>query len=305
MPLTATRAIVRSLESLALPLALRKTLEVHRYTLSIATVVLLTASGCGRLSFAPNQQAQAAAAQQQAQQLAQLTQQSQEFQTRAASLDRDNQEIESLLAQSRQQIQLLNDELGATRQQLQSSTDQLLAIRTDNDQLRTKSTQLVATAQQRAGAEIRSNNTLLKNLAVKQIAGLEVRQDGDVVRVEAPADKLFMPGSNYLQNGSEQLLLSIASDLAQNFPDHLIGIEGHTDDSATHSQQFPTNHHLSAAQALAAYNLLVQKGSLPAGQLFIIGHGGNHPIVSNASDAGKARNRRIEFVVYPERIARR
>ena len=36
-----------------------------------------------------------------------------------------------------------------------------------------------------------------------------------------------------------------------------------------------------------------------------IGHGANNPIVSNASDAGKARNRRIEFVVYPERIARR
>ena len=35
-----------------------------------------------------------------------------------------------------------------------------------------------------AGAEIRANNTLLKNLAVKQMAGLEVRQDGDVVRVE-------------------------------------------------------------------------------------------------------------------------
>ena len=40
-------------------------------------------------------------------------------------------------------------------------------------------------------------------------------------------------------------------------------------------------------------------------QLFVIGHGGNHPVVSNASDAGKARNRRIEFVVYPERLASR
>ena len=42
---------------------------------------------------------------------------------------------------------------------------------------------------------------------------------------------------------------------------------------------------------------------MPADQLFVIGHGANHPVVSNASDAGKARNRRIEFVVYPERMA--
>jgi flagellar motor protein MotB len=163
----------------------------------------------------------------------------------------------------------------------------------------------VSTVQQRAGAEIRSNNTLLKNLAVKQLAGLEVRQDGDVVRIEAPADRVFMPGSNYLQNGAEQLLLTIGDDLRRNFPDNIIAIEGHTDDSPTHSQQFPTNHHLSAAQALAVYNLLVQRNTLPADQLFVIGHGANHPVVSNASNAGKIRNRRIEFVVYPERIARR
>ena len=284
---------------------MRKAIDVQRLSPSIAILTLLAAAGCSRLPFAPNQQAQAAAQQQQTQQLQQLTQQSQEYQSRATSLDRDNQELESLLAQSRQQVQLLNDELGATRGQLQSTTDQLLALRTDNEQLRTNSTQLVATARERAGAEIRANNTLLKNLAVKQVAGLEVRQDGDVVRVEAPADKLFMPGSNYLQNGAEQLLVTIAADLSRNFPGHLIGIEGHTDDAATHSQQFPTNHHLSAGQALAAYNLLVQKGTVPAAQLFIIGHGPNHPIVSNASEAGKARNRRIEFVVYPERIARR
>ena len=285
------------------PYAARHAIAVPRHRYSIVMLTLLAAGGCGgRMPFAPSPPAPNAAQQQQMQQIAQ---QNQEYQSRATSLDRDNQELESLLAQSRQQIQLLNDELGATRGQLQSTTDQLLAMRTDNDQLRTKSTQLVATARERAGAEIRANNTLLKNLAVKQMPGIEVRQDGDVVRVEAPADTLFMPGSNYLQNGGEQLLVSIAADLRRNFPDHLIGIEGHTDDSATHSQQFPTNHHLSAGQALAAYNLLVQKGVMPATQLFVIGHGANHPIVSNANDAGKARNRRIEFVVYPERMAAR
>ncbi len=262
---------------------------------------LVAAVGCSRNPFAPNQPNQAAIQQQ----MQTIAQQNQEFQTRAASLDRDNQELESLLAQSRQQIQLLNDEVGATRQQLQTTTDQLVASRSEGEQLRTQSSQLVATVQQRAGAEIHANNTLLKNVAVKQIPGIDVRQDGDVVRVEAPADRIFMPGSSYLQNGAEQLLVSIGSDLRQNFPDHIIGIEGHTDDSPTHSQQFPTNHHLSAAQALAVYNLLVQRNTMPATQLFVIGHGANHPVVSNASDAGKARNRRIEFVVYPERIAQR
>jgi flagellar motor protein MotB len=274
---------------------------VFRRPFCYVALALSAVGGCNNLPFAPQQQNQAAVTQQ----MQTLAQQNQEYQSRAASLDRNNQEVESLLAQSRQQVQLLTDELSATRGQLQTTTDQLLATRSESDQLRTQSSQLVATVQQRAGAEIRSNNTLLKNVALSKIPGIEVRQDGDVVRVEAPADRLFMPGSSYLQNGGEALLESIGADLRRNFPDNIIGIEGHTDDGATHSQQFPTNHHLSAAQALAAYNALVQRGTMPANQLFVIGHGANHPVVSNASDVGKTRNRRIEFVVYPERMARR
>jgi flagellar motor protein MotB len=295
-------------------------------------MALLLGSGCGRVVFVPStpnpaaQQASAAAAAQTAQQqfaqqqlaqqsLAQqqavqqqmqsLALQTQQYEVRAQTLDKDNQELESLLAQSRQQLQLLTDELAATRSQLQATTDQLLAVRNDNDQLRTQSAQLVSSAQQRAGAEIRANNSLLKNLTVKDIPGVQVRQDGDVVRVEVAGDRLFMPGSPYLQNGADNLLLTVMADLRRNYPDHIIGIEGHTDDAPTHSQQFPTHHHLSVAQALAAYNLVIERGAAPAAQLFVIGHGANHPVVSNASDAGRARNRRIELVVYPERVAMR
>ncbi|MAT72834.1 MAG: hypothetical protein CMJ58_25415 [Planctomycetaceae bacterium] len=267
----------------------------------LTVLVSLAASGCGRIVFKPNQNPQATAAA--TQQMQQVAQQSQEYQARAEALDRDNQELESLLAQSRQQIQLLNGELGATRDQLRTTTDQLLALRTDHEQLQTQTTQLASTQKQHAGAEIRANNSLLKNLSIKNLPGVEVRQDGDVVRIEAPGDRVFMPGSPYLQNGAEQLLTAIAADLRRNFPDHIIGIEGHTDNAPTHSQQFPTHHHLSAAQALTVYNLLVQGGTMPEGQLFVIGHGANHPVVSNASEEGRARNRRVEFVVYPERIA--
>ena len=263
--------------------------------------MLLVASGCGRLAYKGNQQATAATDPQ----MQLLAQQNQEYQTRAQSLDTDNQELETLLAQSRQKVQLLTDEVSATRDQLRSTTDQLLAMRDDNSQLRSKTSALVASVGQREQGQIRANNSMLKNLSVADIPGIQVRQDGDLVRVEIPSDQLFMPGSPYVKDDAKQLLVSVATDLRQNFPEHIIGIEGHTDDSATHSQQFPSNHHLSAGQALAVYNAVIEKGTMPAVQLFVIGHGGNHAVVSNATDEGKARNRRIEFVVYPERIASR
>ena len=273
------------------------------------TILLLTplAGGCGRLVYKPAGQASVGGAQQQqqTQQMQLIAQQNEEYQTRAQALDQDNQELEKLLAQSRQQIQLLTDEVTATRDQLRTTTEQLLAMREDNQQLKSKTTALVASAKQRAGAEIRANNSLTKNLTIGELPGVSVRHDGDVVRAEVSGDQVFMPGSNYLKNGAAELIQSVAAELRRNFPDQIIGIEGHTDNTPTHSQQFPSNHHLSAAQALAVYNSLMQRGTIAAQQLFVIGHGGNHPIVSNATDAGRGRNRRIEFVVYPERIASR
>jgi flagellar motor protein MotB len=274
---------------------------ISRICLSLGLVLLVNASGCGRFAYKPNPQATAVADQQ----MQLLAQQNQEYQSRAQSLDRDNQELETLLAQSRQKVQLLTDEVSATRDQLRSTTDQLLAMRDDNSQLRTKTSALMASASQRESGEIRANNSMLKNLKVGDLPGVQVRQDGDQLRIEIPADQLFMPGSPFLKDDAKQTLVSIATDLRQNFPEHIIGIEGHTDDSPTHSQQFPSNHHLSAAQALAVYNAVIEQGTLPAVQLFVIGHGGNHAVVSNATEAGKARNRRIEFVVYPERVANR
>jgi outer membrane protein OmpA-like peptidoglycan-associated protein len=43
---------------------------------------------------------------------------------------------------------------------------------------------------------------------------------------------------------------------------------------------------------------------MPPRQLFVVGHGSSHPIVSNATDAGRARNRRIDIVVYPDTMPR-
>jgi flagellar motor protein MotB len=99
-------------------------------------------------------------------------------------------------------------------------------------------------------------------------------------------------------------LKTIASDLSQNYPQQLIGIEGHTDGSPMTSPQYPTDQHLAVAQAMAVYDALTRGGGVQARQLFVVGHGGAHPVVSNGTDAGRARNRRVEIVIYPETMRR-
>ena len=54
------------------------------------------------------------------------------------------------------------------------------------------------------------------------------------------------------------------------------------------------------ARSAAVFDYLTTRGRMRPQELFLVGHGSNHPVVSNASAAGKARNRRVELVVYPD-----
>ncbi len=233
-----------------------------------------------------------------------LAQQNQQYQQRASGLDRDNQELSAMLAQSRQQAQLLQEQIQATQVQLRDTTDRLASTQAENDQLRSRTTAMTASMQVRSQAEIHANNSLLRNLSIANMPGVNVRQDGDVIRIELPGDQLFNFGTSQLKPGSDALLRTVTADLVQNYPQQLIGIEGHTDGSPPATPQFPTDQHLAVAQAMAVYDALSRSGGLSPKQLFIVGHGGSHPIVSNATEAGRARNRRIEVVVYPETLRR-
>lgn len=268
-------------------------------TLSMAFAV---AAGCNQYSASPyGQQAGVTLSPQQQTAIAQQTQQ---YQQRAATLDHDNQELQSMLAQAKQQSQILEEQVRATQAQLKDTTDRLVAMQTDNDQLRGRTSALAASMQSRAQAEIRANNTLLRSLTITNMPGINVRQDGDVIRIELPDDQLFNFGTAQLKPGAEGLLKTVAADLTQNYPQQLIGVEGHTDGSPMTSPQYPTDQHLAIAQAMTVYDGLTRIGGMPTRQLFVVGHGGSHPVVSNGTEAGRARNRRVEVVIYPETMRR-
>jgi flagellar motor protein MotB len=259
-------------------------------------------AGCNQYAVGPYGQQQAVTLS--PQQQTALAQQTQQYQQRAASLDRDNQELQSMLAQSRQQTQVLQEQITATQTQLRDTTDRLASLQNDNEQLRGRTSAMAASMQTRSQAEIRANNTLLQSMTITNMPGINVRQDGDVIRIELPSDQLFNLGTPQLKLGSDAILKTIAVDLTKNYPQQLIGVEGHTDGSPMTSPQYPTDQHLAVAQSMAVYDALTRSGGMPARQLFVVGHGGSHPVVSNGTEAGRARNRRIEVVIYPETMRR-
>ncbi len=263
----------------------------------------LAAMGCGQMAGAPGSQ-QATAVTLSPEQQQAIAMQTQQYQQRAAALDRDNQELQSLLAQSKQQAQLMEEQVRATQMQLRDTTNQLAALQSDNHQLQSRTTAMAASVRTQSQAEIRSNNSMLRNLTITSLPGVQVRQDGDVIRVEVPSDQLFNAGTAQLKYGAEETLRSIGADLMRNYPQQMIGIEGHIDNNPAISSQLASAQHLSVAQATTVFDALVRASGMSANQLFVVGHGANHPLASNATDTGRARNRRIELVIYPETMPR-
>jgi OOP family OmpA-OmpF porin len=94
-----------------------------------------------------------------------------------------------------------------------------------------------------------------------------------------------------LTRESTETLKELA-EIAKECPSFKVSIEGHTDAEGTDER----NQRLSDRRAKAVADFLVREG-VQAGRLTTIGYGATRPIADNATADGRARNRRIEFVV--------
>ncbi|MGZ8943599.1 MAG: OmpA family protein [Methylobacter sp.] len=74
-------------------------------------------------------------------------------------------------------------------------------------------------------------------------------------------------------------------------------IEGHTDNIPT-GKLHVDNKDLSLRRARAIANILVSRGVSPD-RISAIGYGDTHPIDSNDTEAGRAKNRRVEVKLMP------
>lgn len=262
-------------------------------------LALLGLAGCADNSLVMRGQIQQA----QQQQLA-MSRQNEELQKRAGALDQDNRELSSLLAQSRQQSKIMEDQVTAMRDQLGGVTAQLAQVREEKSSSESRVQALTASMRRHGGVSIDPNNSFQESLPAINLSGVQVRRDGDVIRIELPGDELFQNGTPQLRQGGQRLITDVAGELVRTYPGHMIGVEGHTDSDRPQGGQWQTNHQLSLGRAAAVYDVLVNQARLQPAELFIVAHGANHPVVSNATSAGKQRNRRVELVVYPERSRR-
>jgi flagellar motor protein MotB len=260
---------------------------------------LLFGGGCqqGPFGTAATPAANSTAYQQQSQSLAT---QVQDLNRRVSQLDLNNADLHRQLAQHEQAKQAAESQVKLLQQQIEVAARQARDSQLAKQEADRQINALQASTRARGGASITANNSIRQSLSTIAIPGLDIRQDGAVIRIEIPGDKLFPPGTVQLQTEGYRILDEVAAAVQRSYPRQRLVIEAHTDDALAAN---PTAAHaLASAQAQAVFTQLVQRGRLPPRQLSVLAMGDNHPLASNATPIGKAKNRRIEIVVYPDTI---
>jgi len=106
---------------------------------------------------------------------------------------------------------------------------------------------------------------------------------------------IFFPtGSSVLDENAKAVLETQVIDLAATFGNAYLRISGNTDNAGSRD----TNMRLSKARADAVTQFLVSKG-FDRNKFEVIGNGPDKPVADNASEQGRARNRRTDFEVVP------
>jgi chemotaxis protein MotB len=79
-----------------------------------------------------------------------------------------------------------------------------------------------------------------------------------------------------------------------------VRLEGHTDSIPIKTARFRSNWELSAARSIALLELITGKFGVPRARLSIAGYAETAPVASNETEAGRARNRRVDIIILNE-----
>lgn len=128
--------------------------------------------------------------------------------------------------------------------------------------------------------------------------GVAVTQTADnQLKLEVPSDVSFRVGRADIEPNFRPVLDRFAQTLVAN-PSSTVRIIGHTDSTGTDAINDP----LSVNRATSVRNYLADRG-VAAQRIAIDGRGSREPVADNTTEAGRAKNRRVEIFVGEPQVA--
>ncbi|EAR61033.1 OmpA/MotB family protein [Neptuniibacter caesariensis] len=129
------------------------------------------------------------------------------------------------------------------------------------------------------------------------MAEIGTPKDGKLV-ISLKGDVVFDPGSAEFHAEMMTTFDSIVLLMKKN-PDYKLRINGHTDNIPIQTTRFPSNWDLSAIRATNVLRYMV-RGGIDLERVTATGYGESVPLESNRTLEGRAKNRRLEFVLEKE-----
>lgn len=131
-----------------------------------------------------------------------------------------------------------------------------------------------------------------ETLAASEAAA--IRREGNLLAVTFKGDVTFDTNSTVVKPGLHNEIDRVAGVLTR-YPETLIRVEGHTDSVGTEKY----NQDLSLRRANSVKDLLVQRG-VHITRIQPVGFGETMPVATNATEAGRQLNRRVEIKIAPQ-----
>ncbi|WP_397380436.1 OmpA family protein [Pseudomonas sp.] len=126
-----------------------------------------------------------------------------------------------------------------------------------------------------------------------QGTGVEVQRNGDDLKLIMPGNITFATNSADIAGNFYAPLNNLANSFKQ-YDQNSIEIVGHTDNVGAHQY----NYTLSQRRAQSVANYLTAQG-VNGMRVTTRGMGPDQPVASNASESGRAQNRRVEINLRP------
>ena len=124
-------------------------------------------------------------------------------------------------------------------------------------------------------------------------SGVSVTRDGDNLILNMPSDITFPVNQSDITPGFYETLNSVALVLVE-FDKTRVTVNGHADSTGPEDY----NMQLSQRRSLSVANYLAAQG-VAADRLQAVGYGESEPIADNATEGGRAANRRVNVVIDP------
>ncbi|MGN0151383.1 MAG: flagellar motor protein MotB [Wujia sp.] len=126
---------------------------------------------------------------------------------------------------------------------------------------------------------------------------ITIDYNSQYVELDLNGSILFDSGEADIREDSLMFMQKIASILVK-YKYSIIEIEGHTDNVPISNSRFENNRELSAERARSVYEYIVSQENFIDSNMKIAGYGESKPIASNATEEGRARNRRVAIKIY-------